>query len=321
MTTGTRGIWIAATLLVSACGGANLGPAIGGHGSEPATLVGGTFYPPVLEGQIFSAIRQTDEGGPGIPGLSAPIGPLRQVGYGVISIDQAGHGETGGTIGVMDPDQAGRFLVALLDWLEVNPDWYATGPLHILYFQGFRDTLFDFTEAWRNNTCFKDLGGDVRLFSHQGGHHTLQVVPDPGALINDTLGSLDFNGGAVNVDVAAIAWFGEHLKGITGAADAVIGSAKVCLSLSAGDAIFTDRVVAGRAGTPFTVSATVALAGAGLLPRVIPRYTAGEQAGLLIYGLHEQYLATGGINLANPTVGLVSLEGDAWLPILGDTKE
>lgn len=497
---------------------------------EPTALTGGEYYPLVLEGHGFSASRQTDDRGPGVPGLSAPIGALRAAGYGIISIDQAGHGETGGTIRVMDPDQEGRFLVAILDWLEVNLDWYAIGPdlaagrdnmrlgaigpsygggyqhillavdpkqrldalvpqitwndltyslnpggvikalwasllfllgntaggggnfdpfvtntflegflnnqiddfgqdffryhgpgyfcegqpvatnggpdtapqfapqrpgpVHILYFQGFRDTLFNFTEAWRNYECFKDLGGDVRLFSYQGGHNSLQVVPDPGALLNETVGALDFSCGAINADVATIAWFNEHLKDQAGAADAVLGSQPICYSLSPGDAVFQDRVIAGEEGRLFEVPETATLAGVNRLPSIIPLHTApaggeilagipqveltldaptlaglvdldnvivfvgtgrtrgplglweladnqlqplrgpgphrvdlpgigerlaeGDQVGLLVYGLHEQYLVTGGINAATPVIAPVSLSGRAWLPLFNE---
>jgi len=492
---------------------------------EPAMLDGGTFYPLVLEGHGFSSSRQTSDTGPGVPGLSSPIGALRNAGYGIVSIDQAGHGETGGTIRIMDPDQEGRMLVAILDWLEVNLDWYAVGPdlsagrnnmvlgaigpsygggyqhvlhaldpkqrldalvpqitwndltyslypggvikalwasvlfgigntaggggnfdpfvsdtfisglaanridafgqdffryhgpgyfcdgmpvatnggpgtapdfaprlpgpVHVLYFQGMRDTLFNFTEGWRNYQCYRQLGGDVRLFSYQAGHNSLQVVPDPVALVTQPQGTLDFDCGNVNADVATIAWFDEHLKGIAGAADAVLGSDPVCVSLAQGDAVRGDAVVAG--GTPFDLPETSTLAGVNRIRATAPLYTAaadgevlagipvvdvtlaadtpelvadpdnvivfigtgrtrngiweladnqlqplrglgrhqvelpgigerlaaGDQVGLLLFGLHEQYLVTGGANLADPVIAPVTLSGRAELPLLG----
>lgn len=498
---------------------------------EPLTLVGGQKYPLVLEGHGFSASRQTDDSGPGIPGLSAPIGALREAGYGIISIDQAGHGETGGTIRVMDPDQEGLFLIAILDWLEDNLDWYAVGPdldagednmllgaigpsygggyqlllqaidpkkrldaivpqitwndltyslnpgnvikalwdsilfgigqqaggggnfdpyvtdvftsgfvanriaddgqeffryhglgyfcnglpvssnggpgtsadfaptaptgVHALMFQGFRDTLFNFNEAWLNYECLNDQGGDVRLLTYQGGHNSLQVVPDPGALLTQPQGALDFNCGDINADEATIAWFDQYLKGIPGAADALLHGTEVCYSLAPDDAVHTQNVISGTQGTPFAVPASPTLAGvagAGLpiplftapaggrimagvprveitlseplpgviqdpdnvivfvgtartrgplgvweladnqvqplrglgthsvnLPGIGERLAAGEQAGLLLYGLHEQYVITGGINVASPVIGAVSMSGQAWLPLLPNT--
>lgn len=487
---------------------------------EPATLVGGQKYPLVLEGHGFSGSRQT-----GADAFAA----LRAAGYGVISIDQAGHGETGGTIRVMDPDQEGRFLLAMLDWLEANLDWYAVGPdldagednmllgaiggsygggyqylihaidpkrrldalvpeitwndltfslnpgdviksdwafflfgagqtaggggnfdpfvnqffvsglstnrfdtfakdffgyhglgyfcggvpvatnggagtapdfapiaptaVHVLAYQGFRDTLFNFNEAWRNYECLNDAGGDVRLLTYQSGHNSLQVVPDPFALIHQPTGALDMQCGGIDVGAATIAWFDQYLKGIPGAADAVLNGTEVCYSLAPDDAVFADRVIAGREGTPFSVPATTTLAGAALVGVPIPLHTApaggsvmagvprieitlgeplpgviqdpdnvivyvatgrtraalpgvwepadnqvlplrglgthtvelvgigerlapGEQAGLLFYGAHEQFAITGGLNVAEPVVGLVTISGDAWLPLL-----
>ncbi|WP_420466508.1 CocE/NonD family hydrolase [Panacagrimonas sp.] len=496
---------------------------------EPLTLVGGQTYPLVLEGHGFSASRQTNDRGPGIPGLSAPIGALREAGYGIVSIDQAGHGETGGTIRVMDPDQEGRFLLAILDWLETNLDWYAVGPdldagednmllgaigpsygggyqyliqaidpkkrldaivpqitwndltyslnpggvikilwtsllfltgqqaggggnfdpfvnqtfltglannridefgqdffryhgpgyfcdgtavatnggpgtapgfapvsptaVHTLMFQGFRDTLFNFNEAWRNYECLKGSGADVRLLTYQAPHNSLQLVPDPIALITQPAGALDFDCGSINADEATVAWFDRYLKGIVGAVDAVLGDNQVCLSLSPRDAVFVDEITAGRAGNQFEVPTTATLAGVALLGAPIPLYTApaggavmagvprieidlteaipgtvpnpedvivfvgtgrtradqqllwgladnqvqplrglgrhevdlpgigerlaeGESAGLLLYGLHEQYVVTGGLNVAAPAIGGVRIQGRALLPLL-----
>jgi ABC-2 type transport system ATP-binding protein len=493
---------------------------------EPLTLVGGQRYPLVLEGHGFSGSRQTDANGPGIPGLSTPVGALRAAGYGIVSIDQAGHGETGGTIRVMDPDQEGLFLIAILDWLETHLDWYAVGPdldagednmllgavgpsygggyqylihaidpkkrldalvpqitwndltyslnpgdvikalwdsilfgigqtaggggnfdpfvnstfaaaflanrfdphgndffryhglgyfcggtpiatnggpgttpdfapiaptgVHVLAFQGFRDTLFNFNEAWRNYECLNDAGGDVRLLTYQGGHNSLQVVPDPVALVTQPQGALDFSCGDINSDVATVAWFDQYLKGVPGAADAVLHGAEVCYSLSPGDAVFTDHVISGTGGTAFSVPATPTVAGVALLAVPIPMYTApaggsvlagvprveitlaeaipgliadpddvivfvgtgrtraglweladnqvqplrglgthaidlpgigerlaaGDQAGLLLYGLHEQFVVTGGLNVPSPVIGTVSMSGTAWLPLL-----
>ena len=496
---------------------------------EPLTLDGGERYPLVLEGHGFSASRQTNDQGVAIPGLSAPIGPLREAGYGIISIDQAGHGDTGGTIRVMDPDQEGLFLLEILDWLETNLDWYAIGPdadagednmllgaigpsygggyqylihaidpkkrldalvpqitwndlsyslnpggvikalwditlfsvgqqaggggnfdpfvnetltngllnnridefgqdffryhsigyfcdgvpvatnggpgtapmfppaaptaINVLMFQGMRDTLFKFNDAWRTYEYLNNRGGDVRLVRDQGGHNSLQVVPDPGALLNETDGALNFDCADINADLATVAWFDEHLKGIPGAADAVLNGTEVCISLAPGDALFANDVIAGTQGTAFAVPATPFLAGVNLvgvpvalhtapaggtvlagvprievelsdplgviqdpdnvivfigtgrtrgplgnweladnqvqplrglgrhevnLPGIGERLAEGDQAGLMLYGLHEQFVATGGVNAANPVLGAVSLAGDAWLPLTND---
>lgn len=93
---------------------------------EPRQVEKGKTAPLILEGHGYSGRRQTDEGGGGVG--AAPIALIRDQGYGIISIDQRGHGDSGGTIRSMDPDFEGRNLVAILDWAEANLDWLAYGP-------------------------------------------------------------------------------------------------------------------------------------------------------------------------------------------------
>ncbi|MBR9813699.1 hypothetical protein GYB61_07560 [bacterium] len=363
---------------------------------EPPSVVGGETYPVILEGHGFGGSRQTNPNGAGVDGVSVAIGDLHNAGYGIISIDQAGHGDTDGLIKVMDPDQEGRFLIAILDWIDSNIDWAAQGPdadagtdnillgavgpsygggyqllihaidpkkrldaivpritwhdlrysldpnlaikgswasalfavgnqsggggnfdpfvsdtftrgfqdnaidqfgldyfgyhglnyfcngqpvptnggpgtapgfapnaptqVDALFFQGFRDVLFNFNEAFQNFDCLRGAGGDVRLFSFQSGHNTIPVVPD----MNPSQGpdnSLDSNCGDIAVGAATVAWFDEHLKGQAGAADAILRGEQVCLSLTAGDAVFVDDVTRGTSGTEFAIPATNVIVG------------------------------------------------------------
>ncbi|MDD9892388.1 MAG: hypothetical protein OXT49_02600 [Gammaproteobacteria bacterium] len=352
---------------------------------EPTTLVGGQTYPIILEGHGFSGSRQ------GSDTSNARILRLRDEGYGVISIDQAGHGETGGFIKVMDPDQEGEFLVAIVDWAQANLDWHAVGPdldagednmvlgamgssygggyqhilqavdpqkrldalvpeitwhdltyslfpntvikgawdaflftagnsaggggnfdpyvtnlfvdgfannnitqenhdyfryhgpgyfcdgipvdtnggpgtapqhrdpvppmtaAHILYFQGFRDPLFNYLEAFQNYQCFNNLGGDVRLFSYQSGHNTIEVVVDRNAS-QPPNNSLISSCGDINVNDAAVAWFNRYLKGDENALNGVLDDHEVCFSLSGTDAVFADRIISGTNGSEFNVA-------------------------------------------------------------------
>jgi ABC-2 type transport system ATP-binding protein len=77
---------------------------------EPATLEVGRSYPLVLHGHGYGGSRQTARSG--------FVERLSDAGYYVISIDQRGFGESGGTVRVMSPDFEGRNLVAILDWAE-----------------------------------------------------------------------------------------------------------------------------------------------------------------------------------------------------------
>lgn len=377
---------------------------------EPPTVTGGQTYPVVLEGHGFGGQRQTSASGAGVDGVSVAIGAIHQAGYGIVSIDQAGHGDTDGFIQVMDPDQEGRFLIAILDWIDANIDWAAQGPdadagtdnillgavgpsygggyqlliqavdpkkrldaivpritwhdlrysldpnlaikgtwasalfgvgnqaggggnfdpfvsdtftrgfqdnaidqfgldyfgyhglnyfcngqpvatnggegtapgfppnaptaVDALFFQGFRDVLFNFNEAFLNYDCLRGAGGDVRLFSFQSGHNTIPVVPDspPSQPPNNSLDSLC---GDIDVGAATVAWFDEHLKGVAGAADAVLRGESVCLSLTAGDAVFVDSVTRGAAGTEFAVPATNVVVG-GDAQIAVPLMTVGD---------------------------------------------
>lgn len=386
---------------------------------EPSTLTGGETYPLVLEGHGFGGSRQTGSGSGGGAGLaSVDIGALRNAGYGVISIDQRGHGESGGTIRVMDPDAEGNNQVAILDWAQANLDWLAFGPdddiggsnplvgatglsygggyqmvlnavdprrrldaivpqitwndltfslspgeviksgwviplftigntagsgnnfdpfvtqvlteglttnrisqdgrdffryhgqgyfcdgipvatnggpgtspdlppmrpgaINALFFQGFRDTLFNFNDAFANFDCLRQTGGDVRLLTYQSGHNTLQVVPDPGSfLFQPPDNPLISTCGDIGVSEATIAFFDEHLKGQAGAADAVLPRG-VCLSLSGTDAVIVDDVTVGRAGTQFNLPDTTLIAGVTTIP--IPAdtgFTAGAGGDVL----------------------------------------
>lgn len=363
---------------------------------EPPTVVGGERYPIVLDGHGFGGSRQTSADGAGVDGVSVALGDIHAAGYGIVSIDQAGHGDSDGFIQVMDPDQEGRFLIAILDWMDANIDWAAQGPdddagtdnillgavgpsygggyqllihavdpkkridaivpritwhdlrysldpnlaikgtwasalfgvgnsaggggnfdpfvsdtfsrglqdneidqfgldyfgyhglnyfcngqpvatnggegtapgfppnaptaVDALFFQGFRDVLFTFNEAFQNYDCLRRAGGDVRLFSFQSGHNTIPVVLDNNPS-QPPDNSLDSNCGDIAVGAATVAWFDEHLKGQAGAADAVLGGESVCLSLTAGDAVFVDGVTRGTAGTEFAVPATNVVVG------------------------------------------------------------
>lgn len=377
---------------------------------EPPTVVGGQTYPIVLDGHGFGGSRQTSADGAGVDGVSVSLGAIHAAEYGIVSIDQAGHGDSDGFIQVMDPDQEGRFLITILDWIDANIDWAAQGPdadagtdnillgavgpsygggyqllihavdpkkridaivpritwhdlrysldpnlaikgtwasalfgvgnsaggggnfdpfvsdtfsrglqdneidqfgldyfgyhglnyfcngqpvatnggegtapgfppnaptaVDALFFQGFRDVLFTFNEAFQNFDCLRAAGGDVRLFSFQSGHNTIPVVQDMNPSQSPD-NSLDSNCGDIAVGEATVAWFDEHLKGEAGAADAVLRGESVCLSLTAGDAVFVDDVTRGTAGTEFAIPATNVVVGTEA-QIAVPLMTVGE---------------------------------------------
>lgn len=101
---------------------------------EPTAFTDGQTYPLVLHGHGYGGSRATASpiAAPAVPGApdltgDATIQDLRANGYGVVSIDQRGHGDSSGNVRVMDPDFEGKDLLAILDWLEANLNWLRYG--------------------------------------------------------------------------------------------------------------------------------------------------------------------------------------------------
>lgn len=100
---------------------------------EPAQLTGGQKYPLLLQGHGFGLSRSrntTGVAGPFAPlvevgALGGDLRPYLNAGYGMISFDQRGFGESREYIEVMSPDFDGQNLVQILDWAEENLDWLA----------------------------------------------------------------------------------------------------------------------------------------------------------------------------------------------------
>lgn len=82
---------------------------------EPDNLVAGQSYPLILNSHGYSGQRQKDRTG--------FLAQLTAAGYGVLTLDERGHGESGGTIRILDPDFAGKDWLQVLDWTEQNLEW------------------------------------------------------------------------------------------------------------------------------------------------------------------------------------------------------
>lgn len=123
---------------------------------EPTRFTGGQKYPLIMQGHGFSFSRsKTPDGTLGSLANIAPVGalagnirPLLDAGFGVISFDQRGHGESTATVTTMDPELDGKNLVQMVDWAEDNLDWlaYKDGNLRLgavggSYGGGFQLTL------------------------------------------------------------------------------------------------------------------------------------------------------------------------------------
>lgn len=383
---------------------------------EPTNLVGGQKYPLILEAHGFSGSRQRSPQG--------LIKSLNDAGYGVISIDQTGHGESGGLIRGMDPDYEGQMLLTILDWAEANLDWLEYGPdadfggtnlklgaiggsyggayqhliqnidpqkrldvitpaitwhdlsysifpnnvpktvwgsalygagnsggdganfdpfvtrffqeaittgrasqvaldyfryhsmgyfcdgipvpsgtngddgnevtagtpynvdyapiaptaVHALYFQGMRDALFNFNEAFWNYRCLKQLhpSADIRFMTYQTGHNALQIPADPYASPENSLIG-DCN--SYNQHDASLAFFNLHLKGDNSGIANIPGEDDICLSLHGADALeiplaaFPDGT---SNGTSYTIPTTPVVTGASPLTPIALSWTLAD---------------------------------------------
>lgn len=197
----------------------------------------------------------------------------------------------------------------------------------VLLTQGFRDTLFNFNEAYGNFQCMKALGGDVRLLTHESGHIlpiSLTSVPPSGGLTPSTPipsqnleGPLDpfyaavtfpnfqdaggaRNCGSIVLNDVQFAWFEEKLQGKTGVGllDTALKGLKqgdTCLSLGAGDAIAMSTVKQG--GTPYDVKTDTPQFNSAL----------GVLGSVLGNGVREQILATQAIPVPAGAVAIAGL--------------
>ena len=86
---------------------------------EPSQICAGRTYPLIFNGPGFGGSRTSAAGS---------FSQFTSAGYGVISVDEAGEGEDGGKINVMDPDQEGVMLMAVMNWAQAKLTWLAYGP-------------------------------------------------------------------------------------------------------------------------------------------------------------------------------------------------
>jgi ABC-2 type transport system ATP-binding protein len=142
----------------------------------------------------------------------------------------------------------------------------ALPPVNALYIQSPRDTLFNLNEAVASYETLKGNGADVRLFTHQAGHNTFATVSDTG-LANigpadpyviyqpDPTSTGILCGGVTNLQ-AILAFFDEHLKGMSGQVAQTLGSNPICLSLTALDSVSVPSITHGGQSFPIAANAS-----------------------------------------------------------------
>ncbi|MBB87401.1 CocE/NonD family hydrolase [Abyssibacter sp.] len=87
---------------------------------EPTTVTEGATYPLILHSHGYGGARQATA-----PAEGSLMDRLRDAGYGIVSIDERGHNESGGTIRILDPALEGQDLLQILDWAETTLGWLA----------------------------------------------------------------------------------------------------------------------------------------------------------------------------------------------------
>ncbi len=118
----------------------------------------------------------------------------------------------------------------------------------VMLTQGFRDTLFNFNDAWWNYQCLSALGGEVHLLTHQRGHILPVAAPDNAQPTNRAEdvpfvipGFQDGGGsqacGATGLSTTSsetvLAWFDTKLRG----GNTFDRNGDICISLADGDAV------------------------------------------------------------------------------------
>lgn len=117
---------------------------------EPDTLVDGETYPLILESHGYGGNRVDASERP----TGGLLGRFLQNGYGLLSLDERGHADSGGTIRILDPDFAGQDWLQVLDFAEATLEW------------------LEFDE--NNNPIMGAVGG-----SYGGGYQHLIYAIDP----------------------------------------------------------------------------------------------------------------------------------------------
>src|SRR6185295_8341085 len=114
----------------------------------PTQVMTGTRYPLILEGHGYGGNRVSASERPAT-GDTSLFGRLLDGGYAVISIDQRGHGDSGGQIRILDPDFEGKDMIQMLDWAEANLPYLAYRNANLLlgaiggsYGGGYQHTIY-----------------------------------------------------------------------------------------------------------------------------------------------------------------------------------
>lgn len=129
---------------------------------EPTTIEGGKTYPLIMNSHGFGGSRTSSPNG--------FITRLRDADYAVLTLDQRGHGDSGGQIEALNPEKEGKDMSQALDWVEENVPWIryehsdVTGSDNLVlgtygssYGGGFQHTILSWDEKQRLDAMVPDI--------------------------------------------------------------------------------------------------------------------------------------------------------------------
>ncbi len=143
---------------------------------EPTAMKAGEKYPLILQSHGYGGSREN-------AAKRASLSPLYKGfldrGYGLISIDERGHGESGGTIRILEPEHEGKDLIQIVDWAEANLPWLAYRNGNLLlgatggsYGGGFQHLIYTNDPKRRLDAIAPEITwNDLRYSLFAGGHH------------------------------------------------------------------------------------------------------------------------------------------------------
>lgn len=131
---------------------------------EPRNVDPADTYPMIAHSHGYSQSRTSSRAAAGGNSL---FSRLADNGYGAYSMDQRGHGESGGQIRLLDPDVEGQDMLHILDWMTNNVSWlafedsnqtdYLMGSFGSSYGGGFQHTLLRLDPLNRLDVMVPDI--------------------------------------------------------------------------------------------------------------------------------------------------------------------
>lgn len=131
---------------------------------EPHTVTANGTYPMIGHAHGYSQSRTSNRPA---TGATSVLGRLLDNDYGAYSMDQRGHGQSGGQIRLLDPEVEGQDMLHILDWLTTNISWlefedanqtdYVMGSYGSSYGGGYQHTLLRLDPLHRLDAMVPDI--------------------------------------------------------------------------------------------------------------------------------------------------------------------